>query len=100
MLVSIIVAVFLFLLGSGATIICFQLDTALTNRIPDFVKLGPAFVSAGVLAFPWKSVLASRARIACYVDLKDCFDHCNGGVPDEACVDIATEAMKAILKVD
>lgn len=90
------------LLGLAATFFFFKWMPSDQNRtqITDLLKLGPAFISAGIISFPMKDFLSCRIKIKSCRGLKHSFDKCTDGSPDSTLVDAFTELMKSYVKGD
>src|SRR5262245_18016084 len=70
------------------------IDSSLNTKIPDFIKLGPLFISSAIISFPMKDLLTYRVKISGCKTLKSYFDRCAVSSPDPTYIELFKEIMK------
>ena len=96
---SILWACFILILGIATTIYFFRVDNALGVKMPEFMKMGPLFISTAITAFPWKICMECRARMATYRTLQKNFKWLDKNKQAEILSQVMAEALKQTVKI-
>ena len=96
---SVLWACLILILGIGTTIYFFRANNALGLKMPEFMKLGPLFLSSAITAFPWKICMECRSRVATYRTLQNNFKCLDEKSQAEILSQVMTEALKQTVKI-
>ena len=96
---SVLWACLILVLGIATTIYFFLASNSVGLKIPEFMKVGPLFVSSAITAFPWKICMECRARVATYRTLQKNFTCLDEKSQAEILSQVLAEALKQTVKI-
>lgn len=87
------------LAGIGTSAYFYASGAALGEKMPEFLKLGPAFISCAVTSLPVKAFFDCLARLNTYLAMEQSGIHLTEAEIKALFTQILTESLKATVKI-